>query len=251
MDRKKVAFRAESKRLMDELEEKKRRLHFVARTLTVPVESDEKAGGLSSMVLGVFGYERRVIRTEHIVTKQVRTHELTRQIDDFLAEAMSAFDKLVSRLTDAEATVEECIKLATDRLYDDEYAILKVAIRRSFSRIEIKSWRVRFEGFGTPAVFTNPEEINSIIERAHGEATRLFGVYCSKVNATRKKFEQEVDAITQGLSGELVKACLDRKKMEQMLSMAAMQDGSLPSDLIALPSGMSRPETYSDLLRNP
>ncbi|MBY0370093.1 hypothetical protein K2X33_05365 [bacterium] len=239
MERKKVAFRTELKTYLSELEDKKRRLAFSARVVASQVEEDEPTGGVRSAVMGVFGYERRVTRTRQVTSKQVRMADLSRQIDLFVNEAVEAFEKMLTKLGDVEATIQESTKLASDRLYDDEYVILKVAIRRSFSKIDIRPFRIRFEGLGEEIVEA-ADQIQPAIQRAKMAAETAFQNLCSKAHSTRRRFEREMDRVLQGLSDELVRACLERKKMEEMLQMALLREHSAQSEhLLTLPRDLS------------
>ncbi len=218
--RKKETLRQEVRSFMEEIEKKKTKLNFNATDVTTSVVEDHRVGGVYSFIIGIFGYERRVRRTRSTLSRQLNTRDVSAQIERFIVESQSSFEKRFGKIADVEETVISCIKLATDQLYPDEITVLKMAVRRALSRVALKPWYVKHVPTSPHLILHDPAEIAAASESAQTNLDRVYSALVSKANAARKKFEKDIDLVLERLSEELIAACLDRKEMEQLLKSA-------------------------------
>ncbi len=228
--RKKDSFRAEINRFIDEVNDKKRQVIFRARDISLAVKEDEKVGGFYNFILGLFGYERRRRQTRTVAARQLATRDIAVEIDKFLAAARKDFEKQILTIFDIDSVVREFTQMAAGQLYYDEFAILKVAIRRSLSKISVRPWNVKFDPAGPHDILRDDAQIDAALESARTSFDRICNAIISKAGSARRRFEEDIEAVLGGLNEELINACLARKQMEQILQAALSQPTDYPMD---------------------
>jgi hypothetical protein len=220
--KRKRRFQSEVERFTEEIEEKRKGLAFNPQVVTRSVDYDERVGGFYSLVLGLFGYERRVRKVRLVYTKQLSTKEIACQIQRFVAESRSSFGTKVEALLDVDGLVGECLNLASEKLKPEDTALLRVAVRRALEKVSVVPIKIRFAE-APHRLLTEPDEIEAAIQNALRDADRLTHVLVSRANSARRSIDAGLAAILETLKEELVKAFLERKEMERLIEQAMAQ----------------------------
>ncbi len=232
LEKKKENFRTELRKFITEVQEMKARIGFNPRSVSTPVTEEHRVAGLKAFIMGLFGYERWERKTTFVMSKQLDTREITLQTEKFVNAALASFEKNVLGLINVDATVQECLKLVSDQLYDDERAILRVAIRRSFAKVDLSPLDMKFTPALPSSTLTDTQEISVTRDNAQKTLERVCQSILTKATKACRNLEFDMEDILGGLDEEIIAAYLDRKKMEQMLETAVFQQNANRSTLV-------------------
>lgn len=232
LEKKKETCRTELRKFIADVQEMKAKIGFNPRTVSTPITEEKRVAGIKAFLMGIFGYERWERKTTFVISKQLDTREIILQTEKFVNAALESFEKNILGLINVDATVQECLRLVSDQLYDDERAILRVAIRRSFAKMDLSPLDMQFAPALPPSTLTDAQEITTIRDNAQETLERVCQSILSKATEACRNLEGDMEDILGGLDEEVVAAYLDRKKMEQMLETAIFRHTANRSALV-------------------
>ena len=224
LERRKHRFDSELQSFVDGIEKRKKTLSFEARTVSTTVDEDRVEPGLYTYLLGLFGYERRVYERREVRTKQLNMKEVVAQLEKFIADTRADYEKQVMKIFDLDSLVREAMEGTTDALRHEELAILKVALRRSFSKMAIKPLHARHDMTVTEPMLQDAEEIEKACARAEKNLDRICRSLTARANLARRSVDRTMTKIIEGVSEEFISACVVRKRLENVLKMAVAQE---------------------------
>lgn len=246
LEKKKESFRTELRKFVAEVQQMKSRVGFTPRLISTPISKERRVKGFKAFIMGLFGYERWERETSLEISKQLDTRDVTHQTEQFVNGALDLFETQVLGLVNVDATVQECLRLVSDHLYDDERAILRVAIRRSFARLDLRPLDMKFTPALPPSTLTDNQEITAVRDGAQKTLERVCDSILTKATKACRNLERDMEGILGDLDEEIVAAYLDRKTMEQMLETAIFKQNLNRSTLVMPdPYSLERPPSGS------